>query len=137
MYTPGDGGKPTTIDVYDFKSPGVAMAMYNTDESIRGFAHTSFKMALGKKLPLYMSTKNTILKKYDGRFKDLFQEIFDKYDDDTVTSRRKKALTSLQGVQVSVRGRRDLVRAPFDRRHGRPSDQVVWRFRVGVQELRR
>lgn len=78
VYTPKDGGKPTTMDVYDFKGPGVAMAMYNTDDSIRGFAHTSFKMALSKKLPLYMSTKNTILKKYDGRFKDIFQEIYDK-----------------------------------------------------------
>lgn len=51
--------------------------MYNTDESIRGFAHASFKMALLKSLPLYMSTKNTILKKYDGRFKDIFQEIYE------------------------------------------------------------
>jgi len=78
VYTPKGGGKPTTMDVYDFTGSGVAMAMYNTDESIRGFAHTSFKMALSKKLPLYMSTKNTILKKYDGRFKDLFQEVFNK-----------------------------------------------------------
>jgi len=53
------------------------MAMYNTDESITGFAHASFKMALSKKMPLFMSTKNTILKKYDGRFKDIFQEIYD------------------------------------------------------------
>ena len=51
--------------------------MYNTDESIRGFAHASFKMALLKGLPLYMSTKNTILKKYDGRFKDIFEEIYE------------------------------------------------------------
>ncbi|PVF93943.1 putative isocitrate dehydrogenase [NADP] precursor [Serendipita vermifera] len=78
IFTPKDGGKPTTMEVYDFKGSGVAMAMYNTDESIRGFAHTSFKMALSKKLPLYMSTKNTIMKKYDGRFKDIFQEIYEK-----------------------------------------------------------
>lgn len=65
------------MEVYDFAGPGVAMAMYNTDDSIRGFAHTSFKMALSKKLPLYMSTKNTILKKYDGRFKDIFQEVYE------------------------------------------------------------
>lgn len=54
------------------------MAMYNTDESISGFAHASFKLALDRGLPLYMSTKNTILKKYDGRFKDIFQEIYEK-----------------------------------------------------------
>ncbi|KAI0313878.1 isocitrate dehydrogenase [Amylostereum chailletii] len=77
VYTPADGGKPTTMNVYDFKGSGVAMAMYNTDESIQGFAHASFKMALLKKMPLFMSTKNTILKKYDGRFKDIFQEIYD------------------------------------------------------------
>ncbi|KAF8707370.1 isocitrate and isopropylmalate dehydrogenases family, partial [Rhizoctonia solani] len=77
-YTPRDGGKPTTLNVYDFESPGIALAMYNTDESIQGFAHASFKMALEKKMPLYMSTKNTILKKYDGRFKDIFQEIYEK-----------------------------------------------------------
>ena len=66
------------MNVYDFQGPGVALAMYNTDDSIRGFAHTSFKMALSKRLPLYRSTKNTILKKYDGRFKDLFQEIYER-----------------------------------------------------------
>jgi len=66
------------MDVYDFKESGVALAMYNTDDSIRGFAHTSFKMALSKRLPLFMSTKNTILKRYDGRFKDLFQEIYER-----------------------------------------------------------
>ncbi|KAA1471985.1 isocitrate dehydrogenase [Dentipellis sp. KUC8613] len=77
VYTPTDGGEPTKLDVYDFKGKGVAMAMYNTDESIIGFAHSSFKMALAKKMPLFMSTKNTILKKYDGRFKDIFQEIYD------------------------------------------------------------
>lgn len=77
VYTPTDGSQPTTLNVYDFKGPGVAMSMYNTDESIAGFAHSSFKMGLAKKMPLFMSTKNTILKKYDGRFKDIFQEIYD------------------------------------------------------------
>jgi isocitrate dehydrogenase len=76
-FTP-DGGKPETHDIYDFKSDGVAMGMYNTDESIRDFAHSCFNMALNKKWPLYLSTKNTILKKYDGRFKDIFQEVFEK-----------------------------------------------------------
>ncbi|CAL1710296.1 unnamed protein product [Somion occarium] len=77
VYTPANGGEPTVLNVYDFKGKGVAMAMYNTDESITGFAHSSFKMALAKKLPLFMSTKNTILKKYDGRFKDIFQEVYE------------------------------------------------------------
>lgn len=67
------------MDVYNFaqKDGGVALAMYNTAESIAGFAHASFKLALDKEMPLYMSTKNTILKKYDGRFKDIFQEIYE------------------------------------------------------------
>ena len=75
-FTP-EGGAPETHDVFDYKGDGVAMAMYNTDESIRGFAHSCFNMALTKKWPLYLSTKNTILKKYDGRFKDIFQEIYE------------------------------------------------------------
>lgn len=76
-FTPSDGGKPTEMQVYEFKGKGVALSMYNTDESIYGFAHASFKMALSKGMPLFMSTKNTILKKYDGRFKDVFQEVYD------------------------------------------------------------
>ncbi|HEY4799731.1 MAG TPA: isocitrate dehydrogenase (NADP(+)), partial [Bacteroidia bacterium] len=72
-FTP-DGGQPQTHEVYNFKGDGVAMAMYNTDESIRGFAQSCFNVALQKKWPLYLSTKNTILKKYDGRFKDIFEE---------------------------------------------------------------
>lgn len=77
VYTP-EGGKPEAIKVYDFQGGGgVTQTQYNTDESISGFAHASFKLALTKNLPLYMSTKNTILKKYDGRFKDIFQEIFE------------------------------------------------------------
>jgi len=79
VYTPADGSPATTLNVYDFVGKGVAMTMYNTDESITGFAHSSFKMALTKKMPLFMSTKNTILKKYDGRFKDIFQEIYDSH----------------------------------------------------------
>lgn len=71
-------GKVTKEEVFNFKAGGVALGMYNTDESIRAFAHSSFQVALQKKWPLYMSTKNTILKRYDGRFKDIFQEIFDK-----------------------------------------------------------
>src|SRR6478735_8651776 len=73
----GEDGNSQEYEVYDFKSDGVALAMYNTDESIRGFAHACFNQALMKKWPLYLSTKNTILKKYDGRFKDLFQEIYE------------------------------------------------------------
>lgn len=75
-YTPDDGSKPQQYEVYDFDGNGVALAMYNTDESIRGFAHSCFNMALQKGWPLYLSTKNTILKKYDGRFKDIFEEIY-------------------------------------------------------------
>ena len=76
-FTPANG-KPETREVFDFKDSGIAMAMYNTDESIRGFARSSMNYALARGYPLYLSTKNTILKAYDGRFKDLFQEIFDK-----------------------------------------------------------
>jgi isocitrate dehydrogenase len=75
-FTPADGSKPQVFEVYDFKGDGVALSMYNTDESIRGFARSCFNMALSKKWPLYLSTKNTILKKYDGRFKDIFEEIY-------------------------------------------------------------
>src|SRR5436190_21632655 len=76
-FTPEDGGAPQTFEVYNFKGDGVAVSMYNTDESIKGFAHSCFNMALSKKWPLYLSTKNTILKKYDGRFKDIFQDIYE------------------------------------------------------------
>jgi isocitrate dehydrogenase len=75
-FTPEDGGEVQNFEVYNFKGDGVGMAMYNTDESIRGFAQSCFNMALSKKWPLYLSTKNTILKKYDGRFKDIFEEIY-------------------------------------------------------------
>jgi len=73
----GEDGKVIEHEVYQYKSGGVALAMYNTDESIRGFARSCMNMALQKAWPLYLSTKNTILKKYDGRFKDIFQEVFD------------------------------------------------------------
>ncbi len=72
----GDDGQVISHEVYTFKGDGVAMAMYNTDESIRGFARACFNQAISKKWPLYLSTKNTILKKYDGRFKDIFEEIY-------------------------------------------------------------
>jgi isocitrate dehydrogenase len=76
-WTPKDEGEPIEIDIFDFPGPGIAMGMYNLDESIRDFARASFRYGLERGFPVYMSTKNTILKKYDGRFKDLFQEIFD------------------------------------------------------------
>jgi isocitrate dehydrogenase len=76
-FTPEDGGEPKSWEVYNFQGDGVALSMYNTDESIAGFARSCFNLALQKKWPLYLSTKNTILKKYDGRFKDIFQELFD------------------------------------------------------------
>ena len=75
-FTPDDGSGAQEHDVYHFEGAGVALSMYNTEASIRGFAHACFKMALTKKWPLYLSTKNTILKKYDGFFKDVFEEIF-------------------------------------------------------------
>ena len=81
VYTPKDGGKPTTLNVYEFQESGVAMSMYNITSSIEGFAHSSMQTAIQKKMPLYLSTKNTILKKYDGWFKDIFQKIYeDKYE---------------------------------------------------------
>ncbi len=73
-----EDGPAETLEVTNFKGDGIAMAMFNTDESITGFAHSCFNQALAKKWPLYLSTKNTILKKYDGRFKDIFQEIYEK-----------------------------------------------------------
>jgi len=76
-FTPEDGGKEQSFEVFNFEGDGVALAMYNTDESIKGFARACFNQALLKKWPLYLSTKNTILKKYDGRFKDIFEEIYE------------------------------------------------------------
>jgi isocitrate dehydrogenase len=76
-YTPADGGEPMEFDVAEFTGGGVALGMYNFDSSIRDFARASFRYGLERGFPVYMSTKNTILKAYDGRFKDLFQEVFD------------------------------------------------------------
>ncbi len=76
-FTPKSGSTPIQYEVFDFKSVGVALGMYNLDESISGFARACFNYGLSRKLPVYLSTKNTILKKYDGRFKDLFQSIYE------------------------------------------------------------
>ena len=95
------------------------MAMYNLDDSIRDFARASLRYGLDRNFPVYMSTKNTILKAYDGRFKDLFQEIFE------------------SRVQGRLREGRPHLRAPPDRRHGRRRAEVGGRLRLGLQELRR
>lgn len=76
-FTPADGSEPMEFQVFDFPESGVAMGMYNLDDSIRDFARASFRYGLSRNYPVYMSTKNTILKAYDGRFKDLFAEVFD------------------------------------------------------------
>ncbi|KAI7852414.1 isocitrate dehydrogenase [NADP] [Circinella umbellata] len=78
-FTPADGSEPKKYEIYEFQGTGgVGMAMYNTDESIEGFAHACFRISIERKMPMYLSTKNTILKAYDGRFKDIFQEIYEK-----------------------------------------------------------
>ena len=76
-FTPKEGGDIQNFDVMEFEAPGIAMGMYNLDESIRGFARACMNYGLQRKWPVYLSTKNTILKVYDGRFKDLFEEVFD------------------------------------------------------------
>ncbi|MGW4421547.1 NADP-dependent isocitrate dehydrogenase [Streptosporangium sp. NPDC004631] len=76
-FTPKDGSEPIELDVYDFPGSGVAMAMYNLDDSIRDFARASMRYGLSRGYPVYLSTKNTILKAYDGRFKDIFAEVFE------------------------------------------------------------
>ncbi len=76
-YTPKDGGEPMELNVFDFPGGGVAMAMYNLDDSIRDFARASMRYGLDRGYPVYLSTKNTILKAYDGRFKDLFAEVYE------------------------------------------------------------
>lgn len=76
-FTPEGGGETKTWEVYNFEGDGVAMSMYNTDESIFGFARSCMNQALAKGWPLYLSTKNTILKAYDGRFKDIFEEVYE------------------------------------------------------------
>lgn len=76
-FTPADGSEPTELNIFDFPAGGVAMAMYNLDASIRDFARASLRYGLNRNYPVYLSTKNTILKAYDGRFKDIFQEVFE------------------------------------------------------------
>jgi isocitrate dehydrogenase len=76
-WVPDGGGEPIQLEVARFSGPGIAMGMYNFDDSIRDFARASFRYGLDRKYPVYLSTKNTILKAYDGRFKDIFQEVFD------------------------------------------------------------
>ncbi|MBO1738760.1 MULTISPECIES: NADP-dependent isocitrate dehydrogenase [Leifsonia] len=76
-FQPADGGEAQSFEIYQAPGAGVAMGMYNQDESIRDFARASFNYGLDRQYPVYLSTKNTILKAYDGRFKDLFQEVFD------------------------------------------------------------
>lgn len=76
-FVPEDGSEPLVLDVFDFPSDGVAMTMYNLDDSIRDFARASMRYGLARNYPVYLSTKNTILKVYDGRFKDIFQEVYD------------------------------------------------------------
>ena len=76
-FTPADGGAPLELNVFDFPSSGVAMGMYNLDESIRDFARASLRYGLNRNYPVYLSTKNTILKAYDGQFKDIFQSVFE------------------------------------------------------------
>src|SRR4249919_3842344 len=76
-YTPRDGSEPIELDVYDFPGGGIAMSMYNLDDSIRDFARASMRYGLDRGYPVYLSTKNTILKRYDGRFKDLFAEVYE------------------------------------------------------------
>lgn len=78
VFEPAGGGAAQTWEIMDFKEAGIAMGMYNTDESIEGFARSCFAYGLNRKFPVYLSTKNTILKTYDGRFKDIFQDVFDK-----------------------------------------------------------
>src|SRR5437879_10552996 len=76
-YAPANGDAPVELDVYDFPGGGIALAMYNLDDSIRDFARASLRYGLDRGYPVYLSTKNTILKRYDGRFKDIFQETYD------------------------------------------------------------
>jgi isocitrate dehydrogenase len=76
-FTPEDGSEPTTYDVYDFPGGGVALGMYNLDDSIRDFARSCLRYGLNRGYPVYLSTKNTILKAYDGRFRDLFGEVYE------------------------------------------------------------
>ena len=120
LHQPEDGqGEPIDLEVANFPGGGVAMGMYNFDDSIRDFARATMRYALDRGYPLYLSTKNTILKAYDGRFKDIFAEIFE------------------SEFKAEFEAAGHLVRAPADRRHGGPGHQGRRRHRVGLQELRR
>lgn len=77
VFKPADGSEPDRMEIFKFEAPGVALGMYNTEASIRGFAHSCFQYALNRNYPLYLSTKNTILKQYDGKFMNVFSEIFE------------------------------------------------------------
>jgi isocitrate dehydrogenase len=101
------------------KGSGIAMGMFNLDASIEGFARACFTYALGRNYPVYLSSKNTILKVYDGTFKNTFERVFN------------------AEVQVAVRGQGPDLRAPPDRRHGGVEPEVERRLPVGLQELRR
>ena len=116
-FDPEDGSEPIRHQVYDFPGSGVALAMYNLDDSIRGFARACFNYGLDLKWPVYLSTKNTILKAYDGRFKDLFQEIYDRE------------------FKAEFQQRGDHLRTPAHRRSGRFGAEMVRRLCLGVQEL--
>jgi len=111
----GEDGSRIEREVFQFPASGVAMAMYNLDDSIRDFARASLSYGLSRGYPVYLSTKNTILRAYDGRFKDIFQEIYE--------------------IQGRVRGEEDILRVPPDRRHGSGGAQMVGRVCVGLQEL--
>ena len=115
----GDDGTVIEKEVFKFPGAGISLSMYNLDDSIRDFAHASLNYGLLRKYPVYLSTKNTILKVYDGRFKDIFQEVYD--------AEFKSRFQSL-GITYEHRLIDDMVAALA---------QVVWRLRVGVQELRR
>ena len=117
-YTPDDGGEPMEIEVARFAGGGVAMGMFNYDDSIRDFARASFRYGLDREYPVYLSTKNTILKAYDGLFKDVFAEIFES---------EFKADFEAAGITYEHRLIDDMVARP----------EVGGRLRLGVQELRR
>ncbi len=117
-FTPKDGSEPVELEVYEFPSSGVALAMYNLDDSIRDFARASFRYGLERNFPVYMSTKNTILKP-------------------TTAASRTCSRSLRRRVQGGVRPARAHLRAPADRRHGRRRPEVGGRLCVGLQELRR
>ena len=118
-WTPEGGGEAISREVIKTKGGGVAMGMFNLDASIEGFARACFTYALGRNYPVYLSSKNTILKVYDGTFKNTFQRVFD------------------EEFKAQVRGQGVDLRAPADRRHGRREPEVERRLPLGLQELRR